>query len=61
MALSKYQTLTKKFNLKKGYHVTEPNINDVNRKVKEGYDFIGFSWDTFFLGQTCKDNLSKLK
>jgi len=60
-ALSKYKTLTKKFKLKKGYHVTEPNIDDVKNKVKEGYDFIGFSWDTFFLGQSCKDNLNKLK
>ena len=61
MALTKYKTLTKKFKLKKGYHVTEPNINDVKKKIKEGYDFIGFSWDTFFLGQACKDSLSKLK
>ncbi len=60
-ALKEYQTLTKKFKLKKGYHVTEPNINDVKNKIKEGYDFIGFSWDTYFLGQLCKDNLNKLK
>ena len=59
--LKKYDTLTKKFKLKRGYHVTEPNRNDVKNKIKEGYDFIGFSWDTFFLGQSCKDKLNKLK
>ncbi len=61
MALKEYNNLTKKFKLKKGYHVTEPNINDVKNKIKEGYDFIGFSWDTYFLGQSCKDSLIKLK
>ena len=60
-AIVKYERLTSKYNLKKGYHVIEPNIQHVKAKIKKGYDFIAFSWDTYFLGQIIKDQLKQLK
>ena len=61
MAFKKYENITSKFKLKKGFHVTEPNIKDVKNKINKGYDFIAFSWDTYFLGRSCRDHLNKLK
>jgi len=60
-AITKYEKITNKYNLKKGFHVIEPNIKDVKDKIKKGYDFIAFSWDTYFLGKACKDQLNFLK
>ena len=59
-AINKYEKITSKYKLKKGYHVIEPNIAEVKNKIKKGYDFIAFSWDTYFLGKICRDQLNQL-
>ena len=60
-AIKKYEKITAKHNLLKGYHVIKPDINLVMDKIKIGYNFIAFSWDTYFLGENCRNQLSKLK
>ena len=60
-AINKYEKITSKYNLLKGFHVIDPDIKDVIQKIKKGYNFIAFSWDTFFLGEMCRSQLNKLK
>ncbi len=60
-AIKRYEAICKKKNKTMGYHVTEPDFKKINNKIKKGYNFIGFSWDTFFLGQMCKDQLHKIR
>lgn len=43
-----------------GYHVVDPNPELVNSKIKEGYTFIAFSTDFYFLGDTSKEMMNKI-
>ena len=43
-----------------GFHVIEPNHEEVNNKIRNGYKFIGFSIDFLFLGRKIKKELDKL-
>tara|TARA_E500000178_G_scaffold46812_1_gene42033 strand:- start:6749 stop:7480 length:732 start_codon:yes stop_codon:yes gene_type:complete len=60
-ALKKFKDLNKNSNKLVGYHVIEPDAKKVKEKVKEGYSFIAFSWDMYFLGSICRENIKKLK
>jgi len=54
-AIKKIETTCKINSFPIGYHVIEPNINEVKTKMKEGYSFIGFSIDFLFLGHKIKE------
>jgi len=56
-SLVKIMEISKDYNVISGFHVVQPNTEEVMEKIKEGYRFIGFSLDTLFLGKTC---LSKM-
>ena len=43
-----------------GYHVIEPDSDLVIEKQKDGYNFIAFSTDFFFLGKKAIDEMKKL-
>ena len=51
--------LEKKFPM--GYHVVEPDVELVNSKILEGYTFMAFSTDFYFMGQKAKDSVIKIK
>jgi len=60
-ALEKVKQLSAKHNALSGFHVVKPDLEDFKKKKEEGYRFIAFGLDTLFLGQTCRDLVSKLK
>ena len=51
--------LEKKFPM--GYHVVEPDVELVNSKILEGYTFMAFSTDFYFMGQKAKDSVKKIQ
>lgn len=60
-ALDKIKAISKDTNKARGIHVIQPDHVEVNRRIKEGYNFIAFSLDALFLSRCCIDKLSKLK
>jgi len=60
-ALEYVKDLSKKLNITSGYHVIQPNPNEVKDKIIEGYSFIAFSIDSLLLGNACRKNLSSIK
>jgi 2-dehydro-3-deoxyglucarate aldolase len=59
--LQKYESTVKKYNKLVGFHVIQPNYDLVLEKVDLGYNFIAFSLDSLFLGQTARTQNSRLK
>jgi 2-dehydro-3-deoxyglucarate aldolase len=59
--LQQYGETVKKYDKLIGYHVIEPDIELVNEKIEQGYNFIAFSLDTLFLGVKAKQELAGLK
>tara|TARA_B100001059_G_scaffold154949_1_gene154535 strand:+ start:815 stop:1546 length:732 start_codon:yes stop_codon:yes gene_type:complete len=60
-ALNIYTETAKKYNKLIGFHVVPTNYKLVLEKKKEGYNFIAFGFDAFFLGQIIRDQLKHLK
>jgi len=60
-ALEKVVRTSKKLNAMAGFHVVQPDVEDVKLKIKEGYRFIGYSLDTLFLGSACRKGLSEIR
>jgi 2-dehydro-3-deoxyglucarate aldolase len=44
-----------------GFHVIQPQAQLLQDKINKGYNFIAFSIDTLFLGQSCRQEMNKLK
>ena len=59
-ALKIIEETTKNFNKSLGCHVIESNHLGVVNKIKEGYNFIAFSLDFFFLGDKLRDEVKLL-
>lgn len=55
-----YNQITSKFSKKKGFHVVSKNIEDVTQKKSEGYDFLAFNFDVFFMGLSIREFLKKI-
>lgn len=60
-ALKIYEETVKKYDKLIGFHVVPPDYNLVLEKQLKGYNFIAFSFDAYFLGQTIRDQLKHLK
>ncbi len=60
-ALKKIMDTSKKYDKAAGFHVIPPEAQEVNKKIQEGYRFIGFSLDTLFLGIKCREEMKKIK
>ena len=52
--LNKYETVAKAYNKLIGFHVIQPDYNLVLEKIDKGYNFVAFSLDSLFLGQTAR-------
>ncbi len=61
VVLNKYEEIVKKHDKLIGYHVIEPDVELLNEKIEQGYNFLAFSLDTLFLGVKAKSELSKLR
>lgn len=60
-ALLDYEEIAQKYDKLIGFHIIQPDHNLVRDKVRKGYNFIALSLDTIFLGNICRDQLSKIK
>jgi len=60
-ALAKVNAVSMRINKARGIHVIQPDNIEVDRRIREGYNFIAFSFDALFLGRCCLDKLSKIK
>jgi len=60
-AMKIYEETVKKYDKWVGFHVVPPDYKLVQEKKKKGYNFVAFSFDAYFLGQTIRDQLKHLK
>ena len=61
LVLKKYEEISSKYNKLKGVHVIQPDYELVIDKINKGYDFIAFSLDSLFLGETSRKQINNLK
>ncbi len=59
-ALKKVEQTCRDKKVALGYHVIQPDYKLVLEKTSSGYSFIAFSLDILFLGNSCREQLSKL-
>lgn len=60
-ALKTYEETAKKYDKFIGFHVVPADYQLVLEKQKQGYNFIAFSFDAFFLGKTIREQLKQIK
>lgn len=60
-ALKDALKISKKIKKPAGFHVIPPKAEELTSKINEGYQILGFSLDTLFLGQSCLLELKKIK
>lgn len=44
-----------------GYHVVQPDINEVKLRIKQGFNFLGYSLDTIVIGKTFSEHLKEIR
>jgi len=59
--LKKYEDISKNIDKPMGFHVIDPDHEQVLKKIKKGYTFIAFSLDTLFLGTICRQEMNLLR
>lgn len=60
-ALKIYEATVKKYDKLIGFHVVPADYQLVLEKQKQGYNFIAFSFDAFFLGKIIRDQLKQIR
>jgi 2-keto-3-deoxy-L-rhamnonate aldolase RhmA len=60
-ALKKVEQTCQKRRVALGMHVIQPDYRQVMEKVAKGYSFIGFSLDILFLGNSCREQVTRLR
>ena len=60
-AIKKYEEISNKYDKIKGFHVVPIDYKLVKNKIDEGYKFIGFGFDAYFMGNSIRDQLNSLK
>lgn len=60
-ALEKIKIVCKNNNFPLGFHVIESDSSKLQAKIDEGYTFLAFSLDFFFLGDTARNEMKKIK
>ena len=58
-ALKSYEIIAKKYDKWIGYHIIKPDYSLVDEKIAAGYNFIAFSFDAYFLGNSIRQELVK--
>lgn len=59
-ALSRYIKISTEKKIAMGYHVIEPDFALVQDKIAEGYTFVAFSTDFFFLQRKSQEEMNKV-
>jgi len=60
-ALEQIKVICKTNKIPLGYHIIKPDHKELQSKIKEGYNFIGFSLDFYFLGEKLRDEMKLAK
>lgn len=60
-ALKKVEQTCSRQKVALGIHIVQPDYRLVMEKVSKGYTFIAFSLDILFLGNSCREQMTKLK
>lgn len=60
-ALDKFKKICVTNNISMGFHVIDPDYNKVKEKTENGYNFIAFSTDFFFMGTSARNEMTKFK
>ena len=60
-ALKKVEKTCAEKKISLGYHVIQPDYNLVLEKIAKGYSFMAFSLDILFMGNSCREQINKLK
>jgi 2-keto-3-deoxy-L-rhamnonate aldolase RhmA len=60
-ALKTYEETAKKYDKLIGFHVVPVDYQLVLEKQKQGYNFIAFAFDAFFLGKIMRDQIKQIK
>tara|TARA_B100001059_G_scaffold226244_1_gene254365 strand:+ start:300 stop:1031 length:732 start_codon:yes stop_codon:yes gene_type:complete len=60
-AINSYLSIAKKYNKLIGFHVVPIDHKLVIDKINEGYNFIAFGFDAYFLGNSIKNQLKNIK
>jgi len=57
-ALRVYEQASKKYSKSMGYHVIEPDCKKLKEKIHQGYNFIAFSTDFFFMSYKANEEMN---
>lgn len=60
-AIDSYLEIAKKYDKLIGFHVVPIDYNLVAEKISEGYNFIAFGFDAYFLGSSVRNQLKNIK
>ncbi len=60
-ALERVEKISKKSGKAAGIHVIQPDPQEAEKRIKEGYNFVAFSLDTLFLGTCCREGVRGIK
>jgi len=60
-AIAKVLRVCKEKNVPSGFHVIESNPTKLQERIDEGCTFLAYSLDFFFLGDSCRDGMKKIK
>lgn len=60
-ALKRVMKVAKQFKMTPGFHVIPADVNEVNKKIKEGFRFISFSIDMIIFKRACQSLLAQVK
>ncbi|WP_045213317.1 HpcH/HpaI aldolase family protein [Desulfonatronovibrio magnus] len=60
-ALEHIQKVSAKKNAISGFHIIQPNIDELESKQMQGYKFLAFSLDIIFLGNHCREKIKSAK
>lgn len=59
-ALESFKMACRRHQMPMGFHVIQPDHNKLKEKIEEGYTFLAFSIDFFFLGNKAREEMRKI-
>jgi 2-dehydro-3-deoxyglucarate aldolase len=60
-SIAKVLRVCKEQNIPSGFHVIESDPNKLNERIEQGCTFLAYSLDFFFLGDSARDGMTKVK
>lgn len=59
--VAEYLRICRKLKKPSGFHIIQPDAEMINKRIQQGFTFLGFSLDTLFLGTKVREELMSLK